>query len=381
MGDDKTGDGSGRRNFLTGAIAGTAAGLVGAAAIGVFRSDASAGKGPAVHTGKRVQWRLASSFPQSLDTIFGAAEVLAERVKAMSGGRFEIRVYQAGELVPALQVLDGVQKGSIQAGQTCGYYYIGKHPAMAFDTTVPFGFSPRQQSAWLLEGGGLDLVRDLYADFNCLNFPSGNTGVQMGGWFKPEVNSLADLKGLRMRIPGFGGKVMDALGVSVQVISGGEIYAALERGAIDGTEWVGPYDDEKLGFWQVAKNYYYPGWWEPGPSMSVLVNRKAWDDLPAEYREIFSAASLAAGTAMQTRYDAKNPPALSRLLERGVTMRPFADDIMRGAREAAEQMLADGARSNADYRKIHEHWKTFRKDSFRWFSAAELAYGQFTFPG
>jgi TRAP-type mannitol/chloroaromatic compound transport system substrate-binding protein len=366
---------------LTGALSGTAAGLVGAAAIGVFRGgDAGAG-GPAVHTGGRVKWRLASSFPESLDTIYGAAEVLAERVAAMSGGRFEIRPYQAGELVPALQVLDAVQKGSVEVGQTGGYYYIGKHPAMAFDTTVPFGFTPRQQTAWLLEAGGIDLMRELYAEFDCINFPCGNTGVQMGGWFKPEVNSLSDLAGLRMRIPGFGGKVMDALGVSVQVISGGEIYAALERGAIDGTEWVGPYDDEKLGFWQVAKNYYYPGWWEPGPSLSFLVGRAAWEKLPVAYREIFQTASAEAATAMQARYDAKNPAALKRLLDRGVVMRPFADDIMRGARQAAEDMLDDGARSNKAYARILEHWRAFREDSFRWFSTAELAYARFTFPG
>ena len=369
----------GRRTFLTGGLAGAAAGLVGAAGIGVFSSDARGGKGPAVHTGQRVRWRLASSFPQSLDTIYGAAEVLAEQVSAMTGGRFEIRVYQAGELVPALQVLDGVQKGSIEVGQTAGYYYIGKHPALAFDATVPFGFTPRQQTAWLLEAGGLELLRDLYAEFGAINFVGGNTGVQMGGWFKPEINGLADLKGLRMRIPGLGGKVMDALGVSVQVISGGDIYPALERGAIDATEWVGPYDDEKLGFWQVAKNYYYPGWWEPGPSLSFLVGRAAWEKLPAEYKAIFEAASSRAAVAMQSRYDAKNPPALRRLLDRGVVMRPFADDIMRGAREAAEDLLDAGARADATYKKILDHWRAFRAEIFQWFSSAELAYAQFAF--
>jgi TRAP-type mannitol/chloroaromatic compound transport system substrate-binding protein len=328
-----------------------------------------------------VQWRLASSFPSSLDTIYGAAEVLAERVEAMSEGRFRIRVYEAGEMVPALQVLDGVQKGSVQVGQTGGYYYTGKNPALAFDTCVPFGLTSRQQSAWLLEGGGLELVRELYADFNVISFPCGNTGTQMGGWFRREIGSLADLRGLKMRIPGLGGKVMDRLGVSVQVLAGGDIYPALERGAIDATEWVGPYDDEKLGFHQVAQNYYFPGWWEPGPSLSFLVNLDAWNDLPVAYREIFQAASAEAATAMQTRYDAKNPPALRRLLEKGVTLRPFPDDVMRGARDAAEELLAEGAAADEGYRKVLESWRSFRQGAFEWFGTAELAYQRFVFSG
>jgi len=366
-----------RREFLTGGL--LTGGLVRAAAAGSSACGSGAGAGPSVQTSKRVQWRLASSFPSSLDTIYGAAEVLAQRVEAMSEGRFRIRVYQAGEMVPALQVLDGVQKGSVQVGQTGGYYYTGKNPALAFDTCMPFGLTSRQQTAWLMEGGGLELVRGLYADFGVISFPCGNTGAQMGGWFRREIGSLEDLRGLKMRIPGLGGKVMDALGVSVQVLAGGDIYPALERGAIDATEWVGPYDDEKLGFHQVARNYYYPGWWEPGPSLSFLVNLDAWNDLPVAYKEIFQAASAEAATAMQTRYDAKNPPALRRLLEAGVTLRPFPEDVLRGARDAAEALLEEGAAADAGYREVLQSWRSFRRGAFEWFGTAELAYQRFAF--
>jgi TRAP-type mannitol/chloroaromatic compound transport system substrate-binding protein len=364
-----------RRDFLKNLAGGTAvAGAAGLAACGGGQTS-----GPAVQTGRKVRWRLASSFPRSLDTLFGGAEVLAERVNAMTDGQFDIRVYPAGEIVPGLQVMDAVQQQTVQIGQTASYYYIGKDPALAFDCCVPFGMNARQQTAWLLEGGGLELMRSMFSDYGILNFPGGNTGVQMGGWFKPEVASLADLKGLKMRIPGLGGKVMDSLGVSVQVLPGGEIYMALERGAIDATEWVGPYDDEKLGFHKVAKNYYYPGWWEPGPNLSFYVGQKAWDKLPKTYQEILTTATREAGVVMQARYDAKNPPALQRIIESGVTLRPFSEDIMTAAREASHQLLEDLAAADPAYAKIYSHWKLARADAFRWFGTAELAYAQASF--
>lgn len=368
---------SNRRSFLTGGLAGAAAGIVGTATTEVMRRDVA--QSATGRTRKQVEWRLASSFPQSLETIYGGSDVLAERVAAMTDGAFRIRCYQAGELVPALQVMDAVQKGSAEVGQTAGYYYTGKSPALAFDTCVPFGLTSRQQSAWLMEAGGLELMRKAYADFGIINFPGGNTGAQMGGWFRKPVESLADLRGLRMRIPGLGGKVMDRLGVSVQVLGGADIYPALERGAIDATEWVGPADDEQLGFFRVAKNYYYPGWWEPGPSLSFLVAQKAWDELPAEYQQIFTTATQQAAATMQERYDALNPPALERLLQQGVQLRKFSDSIMVGAREASETLLDEEAAQDPEYRRILEHWRKFRKDAFRWFGTAELAYANFAF--
>ena len=368
-----------RRSFLTGGLVGAASGLVGAAYAGALRRE-----GPGEVTGGvgggRVQWRLASSFPATLDTIYGAADVLAERVAAMTGGAFVIDVYQGGELVPAGEVLQGVQAGTCQVGQTAGYYYSGLQPALAFDTCVPFGLNPRQQNAWLFEAGGLELVRKAYADFGVISFPCGNTGAQMGGWFREPIASLDELRGLRMRIPGLGGRVMDALGVNVQQIPGADIFLSLERGTIDAAEWVGPYDDEKLGLHQAASHYLYPGWWEPGPSLSFLVNRAAWDALPESYREIFTAASQEAATAMQTRYDARNPAALERLVSGGVKLLPFSDDVLAAASRATDELHADYA-TDAVYRELHDHWRAFRDASFRWFGTAEFAYARWAYGG
>ncbi len=351
--------------------------LGGAAAAGLAACSQQGGGGPAVHTRKKLRWRLASSFPRSLDTIFGCAEVFSKTLKEMTGGAFDVRVYPAGELVPGLQVLDAVQRGTVQVGQTCSYYYTGKHPALAFDTCVPFGLTARQQNAWLKEGGGLGLMNELLADFGIRTMPSGNTGTQMGGWFKREIGGPEDLEGLKMRIPGMGGEVMSRLGVSVQVIAGGEIYPALERGAIDATEWVGPYDDEKLGFHKVAKHYYYPGWWEPGASLSLYVNEKKWAELPAEFQAAFSAAAASAGVTMQNRYDALNPPALERILASGVQMKPFSDELMAAAMQASRAMLSENAAKNPAYKKVYEQWEKFRGSSARWFGTAELAYARY----
>ncbi len=363
-----------RREFIKGSLTGAAA--LGAVACG---GGASSGAGPAVVTAKKIRWRLASSFPRSLDTIFGAAEVLSERVSAMTGGNFDIRAYPAPELCKPLEVMDAVQSKAVEIGQTGSYYYTGKNPALAFDTSVPFGLTARQQSAWLEEGGGLERIRKLYADFNIINFPGGNTGAQMGGWFRKPVGSMADLNGLVMRIPGMGAKVMERLGVTTQNIGGGEIYPALERGALDATEWVGPYDDEKLGFYKVAKNYIYPGWWEPGPSLSFLINQTAWDSLPSEYQAILDSACRHAGLAMQTRYDDKNPPALERLRKTDIAIRPFPGDVMKAAREASEAMLDEEAANDSTYSAILEHWRSFRASSFKWFATAELSYAQSEF--
>jgi len=362
-----------RRSFVKKAVLGATAG----AAVACAPKEGAAG--PAVHTRQEVQWRLASSFPRGLDTIFGAAELMASRVEAMSEGAFKIRVYPAGELVPALQVMDAVQNGTVQIGHSASYYFTGKNPALAFDACVPFGLTARQQNAWLLEGGGLELVRGLFADFNILSFPAGNTGTQMGGWFRNELGSLADLKGLKMRIPGLGGEVMSRLGATVQVLGGSDIYPALERGAIDATEWVGPYDDEKLGFYKIAKYYYYPGWWEPGPSLSYQVNQDAWNKLPKIYQEIFTTAAAETSTAMLARYDAKNPAALERLIGHGVILRPFSQDLMKAAKETSEAMLEEQADQDPTYRKVYDSWSKARKESFRWFGTAELAYAQFAF--
>jgi TRAP-type mannitol/chloroaromatic compound transport system substrate-binding protein len=367
-----------RRSFLGRAAlgaAGAATAAAGAAACARPGEDGSA----AVRTQPNVQWRLASSFPRGLDALFGSAQRLAEKLEALTDGRFRIRAYPAGELVPALQVLDAAQQGTVQVGHSAGYYYTGKNEALAFDTGVPFGLTSRQQTAWLYEGGGLELMRELYADFGVICFPAGNTGAQMGGWFKREIRSVGDLRGLKMRIPGMGGQVLNRLGVTVQVLGGAEIYAALERGAIDATEWVGPYDDEKLGFHNAARFYYYPGWWEPGPSMSFMVNRQAWDRLPATYQHAFELAAAYAAQTTQAIYDVRNPPALERLVNGGTQLRRFSPEIMQACDTASRELLEHQAGRDAGYRRIYDAFRAFRADSFRWFATTEAAYAGHAF--
>jgi len=363
-----------RRDFMKKAALGAAAGTL----LAGCGNNTAEGGAPAIQTRPTLRWRLASSFSRSLDTIFGAADVLANRVSELTGGRFTIRVFPAGEIVPAFEVLDSVQKGTVQLGHSASYYYIGKNPAFAFDCTVPFGLTARQYNAWAYHGGGLELTRELFADFNIINFPGGNTGTQMGGWFNREITSRDDLLGLKMRIPGIGGRVMDELGATVQQIPGGEIYPALERGAIDAAEWVGPYDDEKLGFHQVVEHYYYPGWWEPGPNLSIYVNQEAWAKLPVDYQYALEAAAAESNMYMISRYDAQNPAALQRLLDQGVQMHPFPTDVMQAASEISAQLLQDEA-SDPGYAKIYEAYKKWRTEAYRWFGTAEQAYAAFAF--
>lgn len=367
-----------RRDFAKKTLLGAAgAGLL----AGCSDETSSAGNGaPNVQPNTQVRWRLASSFSRSLDTIYGAAEVLSERLETLTDGNFQLQTYPGGELVPALEVLGSVQNGTVEMGHSASYYYIGKNPALAFDCTVPFGLTARQYRAWLYYGGGMELMRDLFADFNILNLPGGNTGTQMGGWFRTEVNSLSDMNGLKMRIPGLGGSVMDEMGVNTQVLPSGEIYPSLERGAIDAAEWVGPYDDERLGFHEVADYYYHPGWWEPGPALTFYVNRDAYDQLPTQYQEALKTAAAEADLRMLAQYDHKNPAALDRLLQKGTTLRRFPDEVMQRAQEITEQLLQDNASGNPQYREIYEAYRDARERAYRWFGTAEMSYADFAFP-
>lgn len=365
-----------RRSFVKSAALGVA-GTSSLAACGGAGPDSASDEG--IFAGPQVTWRLASSFPRSLDVIYGSAEHFAERVGQLTGGRFTIRVYPAGELVPGLQVMDAVQQGTVHAGHTATYYYLGKNSALAFDTGVPFGLTARQQNAWLMQGGGVEALREVFADFGILQFPCGNTGAQFGGWFRRPINSVADLRGLRMRIPGMGGEVMSRLGVSVQVLAGGEIYPALERGAIDATEWVGPHDDERLGFHQIARNYYYPGWHEPGVSLTLMVGSRAYDQLPLAYRQVIAVAAAEENHAMLQRYDALNPPALARLVAGGVEVRRYPTDLLEAAWRESNALLEDHAAQNPAFRRIYEPWRRFREESFRYFNGVEQAYAAFAF--
>lgn len=337
----------------------------------------AAGVAPAVHAQATVRWRLASSFPKSLDTIFGAADTFSKAVKAMSGGKFEISVHAAGELMPAFGVVDGVQQGSVECAHTAPYYFFGKDETFGLGCAIPFGLNSRQMTAWMYEGNGLKLMREFYAKYNIVNFPGGNTGSQMGGWYRKEIKSLADMKGLKMRIGGFGGKVLERLGSVPQNLPGGEIYQALEKGTIDAAEWVGPYDDQKLGFNKVAPFYYYPGWWEGGPQLDFFINNKAFDALSPEYKAIVEAAASQAHVVMQAKYDAFNPNALKQLVGAGTKLRPFPPDVMNAAFKASMGLYEEISAKNENWKKIYADYSKFRADQNLWFRFAEASFDKF----
>ena len=325
----------------------------------------------------RINWKMVTSWPESLDTIYGGATTVCDRVSAMTGGRFTIEPYAAGEIVPGLEVLDAVQNGTAECGHTASYYYVGKNSALAFGTCVPFGLTAQQQNAWYYHGGGLSAMHELYSDFNVINFPAGNSGTQMGGWFKKEINSLQDLRGLKMRIPGVGGEIMSRLGVNVQVLPGGEIALALERGAIDAAEWVGPYDDLKLGLNQAATYYYYPGWWEPGATLEVQVNKSQWDRLPVEYQEIFKTAAMEANLNMLSKYDALNREALKTLIDGGTKLTPYPPEILQAAQKATQDYYAEESAKNPAFKKVYDRWNQFRTAISDWNKINELSYSTF----
>jgi TRAP-type mannitol/chloroaromatic compound transport system substrate-binding protein len=338
----------------------------------------AAGMAPAfAQGGPEIKWRLASSFPKSLDTIYGASEAMSKRVAACTGNRFQIQVFAGGEIVPGLQVLDAVQNGTVQCGHTAPYYYWGKDAAFAMDTAIPFGFNARQMNAWQIFGGGLELFREFYKGYNIHNIPCGNTGAQMGGWYRKEIKTLADLKGLKMRIGGFAGKVMEKLGVVPQQIAAGDIYPALEKGTLDAAEWVGPYDDEKLGFNKVAKYYYYPGWWEGGPQLAMLVNIAEWNKLPKEYQNIVEAACWEANTWMVAKYDAQNPAALKRLIGGGTQLRGFSREIMVASYKASLEVYKEASEKSPAFRKIYDSMTKFREEQLLWFRVAEKGFDDF----
>ncbi|WP_131110352.1 TRAP transporter substrate-binding protein [Sulfuricystis thermophila] len=335
------------------------------------------GAAPAVHAQQAVRWRLTSSFPKSLDTIYGGAEVMANRVKALTGGKFEIQVFAAGEIAPGLQALDVTQNGTVECCHTCSYYYVGKDKAFGFGTSVPFGMNFRQLNAWFYYGGGDKLLQEFYNGYNVHHLLGGNTGTQMGGWFRKEINTLADVKGLKMRIAGLGGAVFSALGAVPQQIAGSDIYPALEKGTIDAAEWVGPYDDEKLGFYKVAKNYYFPGWWEPGPGINFFINKDAWAKLPKEYQAAMEAGAYEANVTMMAEYDHKNPTALVKLVQNGVKLKKYSAEIIKAAYDAAVQLYADESAKNPAFKKIYEPYLKYQKMTNQWFAVAELGMDTF----
>jgi TRAP-type mannitol/chloroaromatic compound transport system substrate-binding protein len=352
-----------RRQFLT--------------AIGVGAAGCSIAKPAIAQSMPNIKWRLAASWPRSLDTIYGACEVFAKRVAEITDNRFQIQVFAAGEIVPALEVLDAVQNQTIEMGHTGTIYYWGKEAALIFGSAVPFGLNARQIESWLLHGGGNDLVQEVLANFNCHGIRMGDTGAQMGGWFRKEISKVEDLQGLKFRIAGFAGRIIAKLGVVPQQIAAGDIYPALEKGVIDAVEFSGPHDDEKLGFHKIAKYYYYPAWWEGSAGVHTLINLDRWNSLPKYYQAAVQAAARDAGSWMITKYDAVNPLALKRLLAGGTQLRPFSQEIMEASYKAANEVYAQTAAANPRFKKIYDNYVAFRSDSYLWWQVAEMSFDLF----
>ncbi|WP_284334622.1 TRAP transporter substrate-binding protein [Comamonas sp. NoAH] len=337
----------------------------------------AAGAAPAVHAQAAIRWRIASSFPKSLDTIYGSADVFAQAVKSMTGGKFDVTVHQAGELMPAFNVVDGVQNGSVEMAHTAPYYFFGKNEVFAIGGAIPFGMNSRQLTSWMVDGNGSKLMTEFYAKYNIVPMLGGNTGAQMGGWFRKEVKSTEDIKGLKFRVGGFAGKVLEKLGAVPQNIPAGEIYQSLEKGTIDAAEWIGPYDDLKLGLNKVAPFYYYPGWWEGSLNLSFYINDKAYNSLSNEYKAIVKAAAHEAHVTCQGRYDARNPVALKQLVAAKAKVLPFPQQVMDASFKAAMEVYAGLDTSNPDWKKIYADYRNFQRDQVLWFRFAEGRYDSF----
>ncbi|CAM5423159.1 TRAP-type mannitol/chloroaromatic compound transport system, periplasmic component OS=Afipia felis OX=1035 GN=NCTC12722_02614 PE=4 SV=1 [Afipia felis] len=352
-----------RRDFLKVTAAGAATAAVASPAI--------------AQSSPEIKWRLTSSFPKSLDTIYGAAEIMAKQVAEMTDNKFQIQVFAAGEVVPGLQALDATSNGTVEMCHTATYYYVGKDPTFAIYAAVPFGLNARMQNSWWFQGGGEQLGNAFFKKHGVIGHPCGNTGTQMGGWFRKEIKTVADLSGLKMRIGGIAGQVLAKLGVVPQQLAGGDIYPSLEKGTIDAAEWIGPYDDEKLGFNKVAPYYYYPGFWEGGLTVHTLTNLEKWNSLPKTYQAVLANATANANTLMNARYDMLNPGALKRLVAGGTQLRPFSNEILEASLKATNTLWAEISEKNADFKKSIDAMQAFRNDSYLWWQVAEYTFDSF----
>lgn len=346
--------------------------IKGGAALGSGTAVAATLPAPAIaQSTPTLNWRLQSSFPKSLDTIHGSAEIFSKAVSEMTDNKFKIQVFAPGDIVGGLQVADAVSDGTVEVGHTASYYYWGKDPTFALATAVPFGLNVRMQNAWMYQGGGIETMNEFYKDYNIVGFPGGNTGAQMGGWFRKEINKPEDWKGLKIRVGGFGGVVIQRLGGVPQQIPGGDIYPALEKGTIDAAEWIGPYDDEKLGFNRVARYYYYPGWWEGQGMIHLFFNAEMYHALPKVYQAILRTAATFANTNMLARYDIQNPPAMRRLMKSGTILRPFSEEVLDACFNASNEIYAEIMAKNAKFKKAYEAMKEVRSESYLWSQLSE----------
>jgi TRAP-type mannitol/chloroaromatic compound transport system substrate-binding protein len=321
------------------------------------------------------KWKMVTSWPKNFPGLGTAPERFSKMVDDMSAGRLKIKVYGAGELVPALQVFDAVSQGTAEMGHSGAYYWKGKTPAAQFFTSVPFGLTAQEMNGWIYHGGGLELWQELYAPFNLIPLAAGNTGVQMAGWFNKEINSVEDLKGLKMRIPGLGGEVLKRAGGTPVTLPGGELFTSLQTGAIDATEWVGPYNDLAFGLYKAAKHYYYPGWHEPGSMMELTVNKPAFESLPKDLQAIVTVAAQAINADMLAEYTARNNAALTELVEtHGVDVRELPADVLSKLRELSEEVVAEVAAQDPASQKIYDSYMKFREGVIKYHAISEQSF-------
>src|ERR1700723_491240 len=352
-----------RRDFLKVSAVGAAASAVASPAI--------------AQSSPEIKWRMTSSFPKSLDTIYGGATEFSKYVAEMTDNKFQIQVFGAGEIVPGLQALAATSNGTIEMGHTASYSYVGKDPTFGIYCAVPFGLNARMQNSWWYQGGGMELGNEFFKKFGVIGFPCGNTGTQMGGWFRKEIKTVADLSGLKFRIGGLAGQVLQKVGVVPQQLAGGDIYPALEKGTIDAAEWVGPYDDEKLGLYKVAPHYYYPGWWEGGPMLLAMVNLDKWNALPKYYQNILEQAGHLGNNWMMAKYDMQNPAALKRLVAGGTQLRPFTNEVLEACLKATNELWAEISAKNPDFKKSIDAMQAYRSDEYLWWQVAEYTFDSF----
>ncbi|TBR41944.1 TRAP transporter substrate-binding protein [Marinomonas agarivorans] len=348
---------------------------VAAVALVACGTDESAEQASASSQFETVNWKMVTTWPKNFPGLGTGAEKLAKNITEMSGGRINVKVYAAGELVPPLEVFDAVSRGTAELGHGAAYYWKGKAPAAQFFTAVPFGLTAQEINAWIYHGGGLALWEEVYQPFNLIPLAVGNTGVQMGGWFNKEINSMADFQGLKMRIPGLGGEVLKKVGGTPVNLPGGEIFTALQTGTIDATEFVGPYNDLAFGLHKAAKYYYYPGWHEPGSAMELIINKDAFAKLPADLQLIVRSAARQANTDMLDEFTALNNDALNTLInEHKVQLRPLPNDVLAALRSASEETLKEVAASDALSQKVYDSFVQFRDKVSAWHAVSENAY-------
>lgn len=366
-----------RRNFLDK----VAVGGVSAATLTACQQAASqpADESSSLSDQPFIQWRMVASWPKDLDMIYGQAAKLCQRISEMTNGRFTITPYEAGELVGGLEILDAVQTGKAECGHTCSYYFVDQSPALAFATSVPFGLTSRQQFAWLYGGGGLEAMQEIYKGLGIMYFPASTVGANMGGWFRKRIDSLADLKGVNMRIAGLGAQVLSRLGVEAKVLSSDKIFEAMESGEIDAAEWTVPYDEEKLGLNRVAPYYYYPSWTEPGVIIDAVISLEAWNELPTYYQTVFKTAASEISLTSMSEYIALNSDSIDRITRSGTTVLETKKEIMDAAYKETFALYAELSKKDSTFKAVYEQWSEFREKVYRWDLINETSYANYAF--